>query len=172
MVVMPTALYETPVDWLIFEVAAWCVGGFLTLSDRDEFEITLPTVKNFLGRFAGSVKIPDLAFTPFVNGRTGAYPSVVLECGSERSGMHGFDTQLWQEGTAGAVKVVLWVQLLELEIGKQMSATLMICRCHLDGSIEKTLLFRQNRWRIRSSQLMNYLLATPRLDLIQRHTSR
>ncbi|KAG0137670.1 hypothetical protein HOY82DRAFT_646882 [Tuber indicum] len=139
MVIKPTALYETAVDWLMFEVVAWCAGGFLTIKYRDEFEVTRPTVKNFLGRFAGSVKIPDLAFTPFVNGRTRAYPSVVLECSSERSGMHGSDIQLWQEGTAGAVKVVLCVQLVEPEIGKQMTATLMICRFHLDDSIERAL---------------------------------
>ncbi|CUS12289.1 unnamed protein product, partial [Tuber aestivum] len=63
----------------------------------------------FVGAFAGSKKTADLSWSPRINdGELTEFPTIVLESGwSESQAQLERDSQLWFQGSAGAVKVVL-----------------------------------------------------------------
>ena len=87
---------------------------------------------NFVGDYVGSVKEADFTFIPRIGpGRqqSAAYPSVVLESGWYESSTRLLaDSRLWQEGSAGAVQVVLQVKFYEPDDQNKMRLVLFISR--------------------------------------------
>ena len=106
--------------------------------------------KNFGAPFARAVKEADFTFIPMVGpGRTkGAkFPSVVLESGwSESATRLREDARLWQEGSAGAVRVVLQIKFYGRNRDNKICLVLFISRAHPNGqraSLETYVSFLQ-----------------------------
>jgi len=94
--------------------------------------------KNFVGVFAGSGKTADLAYTPIINGIRREFPTVVLESGwSEAQVQLHRNAQVWLEGSAGAVKVVLLFKMFLENIRNEIKAKLYVCRL-LAGELDVT----------------------------------
>ncbi|PUU78626.1 hypothetical protein B9Z19DRAFT_1126485 [Tuber borchii] len=91
-----------------------------------------PEFNNFVGEYVGSVKEADFTFIPRIGHRrqqSAAYPSVVLESGWHESSTRLLaDSKLWQEGSAGAVRVVLQVKFYEPDNQNEMRLVLSISR--------------------------------------------
>ncbi|CUS13271.1 unnamed protein product [Tuber aestivum] len=90
---------------------------------------------HFLGPFAGSSKTPDLAYSPCINGIRRAFATVVLESGwTESEAQLLRDLQLWQEGTAGAVKIIILFKLSRSREQNRVKATLLFSRYVAGGA--------------------------------------
>ena len=78
------------------------------------------------------MKEADLTFIPRIGRRSqqsAAYPSVVLESGWHESSTRLLaDSRLWQEGSAGAVRVVLQARFYEPDNQNKMRLVLTISR--------------------------------------------
>ncbi|KAG0123170.1 hypothetical protein HOY82DRAFT_495419, partial [Tuber indicum] len=92
----------------------------------------------FVG-FADSKKTPDLCYSPLVNGVTTEFPTIVLELGwNESQAQLERDSQLWLEGSAGAVKVIFLFKLFRPNIQNRIKATLNVCRVVSDEIVMDT----------------------------------
>ncbi|CUS13272.1 unnamed protein product, partial [Tuber aestivum] len=128
-IVMPTALHETAVSWMRTEFTVWVYDHLLTPAAFTAINDSLITHDHFLGTFSGSLKIPDLAYIPCINGIRRAFPTVVLESGwMESQAQLLRDLQLWQEGTAGAAKIVILFKLYRSHVHNRIKATLTFFR--------------------------------------------
>ncbi|KAG0635376.1 hypothetical protein HOY80DRAFT_1093753 [Tuber brumale] len=128
-VVMPTPLHETAVSWLSGEVNWLVYYGLLTPAAFGPLRSGLITYENFVGDFEGSSKTPDLSYNPHINEIKREFPTIVLESGwAESEAQLLRDLQLWQEGSAGAVRIVILFKMFRPSITNQIKATLKICR--------------------------------------------
>src|SRR5437879_6956587 len=86
-------------------------------------------ITNFGGQFVGSVKRPDMAITTKKMGVSRDFPSLVMESGWYECHDHlERDLALWQEGTATAVGVVIFVKLFRPDQRNQIRVLLTISR--------------------------------------------
>ncbi|KAG0640508.1 hypothetical protein HOY80DRAFT_1135920 [Tuber brumale] len=128
-VVMPTALHETAVRWMVEQLVFWGYDHLLTPAAIRAVGCGLITYDNFVGDFEGSSKTPDLSYNPSINGIMREFPTVVLESGwAESEAQLLRDLQLWQEGSAGAVRIVILFKAFRPSITNQVKATLKFCR--------------------------------------------
>ncbi|KAG0640491.1 hypothetical protein HOY80DRAFT_1021894 [Tuber brumale] len=135
-VVMPTALHETAFSWITTEFFRWAYDHLLTPVAISAIECGHITYidgeiayENFVGGFEGSSKTPDLSCRPRIDGIRREFPTVVLESGWAESEAQSLrDLQLWQEGSAGAVRIVIFFKMSRPSITNQIKATLKICR--------------------------------------------
>ncbi|KAG0130339.1 hypothetical protein HOY82DRAFT_609593 [Tuber indicum] len=132
-VVMPSALHESAVFWMHHELHSWIYQHLLTPTAMSAIRVGLVTQENFLGIFKGSCKIPDLAYMPCVNRTRAQFPTIVLESGWTESETQLLrDCQLWQQGSAGGVRVVLLFKLFTPDVQNHIKATLHLCRYSAD----------------------------------------
>ncbi|KAG0138222.1 hypothetical protein HOY82DRAFT_596303 [Tuber indicum] len=132
-VVMPSALHESVVFWMRNERCSWSQQGLLTSAATRAICDGLVTHENFLGIFKGSCKIPDLAYIPCINRIRAQFPTIVLESGWTESETQLLrDCQLWQQGSAGGVRVVLLFKMFAPNVHNQIKATLHLCRYSAD----------------------------------------
>ncbi|KAG0640517.1 hypothetical protein HOY80DRAFT_1068752 [Tuber brumale] len=128
-VVMPTALHETAHSWMVGEFGWWIYDHLLTPAAKGSLMCGLITYDNFVGDFEGSSKTPDLSYNPRINGIRREFPTVVLESGwAESEAQLLRDLQFWQEGSAGAVRIVILFKMFRPSINNQIKATLKFCR--------------------------------------------
>ncbi|KAG0138225.1 hypothetical protein HOY82DRAFT_596306 [Tuber indicum] len=128
-VVMPSGLHESAVFWMRNEMSLWIYQGLLTPTATRAILDGPLTHENFLGIFNGSCKIPDIAYIPCINRIRAQFPAIVLESGwSESEAQLLRDCQLWQQGSAGSVKVVLLFKLFGPNLQNQIKASLHLCR--------------------------------------------
>ncbi|KAG0643018.1 hypothetical protein HOY80DRAFT_998072 [Tuber brumale] len=136
-VVMPTALHESPAMWMRIEFNFWMYYRLLTPTASGAlFHGLLTSIDNqgaydhFLGDFfRGSSKTPDLPYSPYINGRRREFSTVVLESGwTESQAQLLRDCQIWHEGSAGAVRIVIFVKMFPPNHNNQIKATLTFCR--------------------------------------------
>ncbi|RPA89429.1 hypothetical protein L873DRAFT_1822871 [Choiromyces venosus 120613-1] len=126
---MPTALHESAVSWMRKEFNLWMYYHLLTPTAVRTIMDALITHDHFLGAFADSSKTLDLAYSPCINGIRRAFPTVVLESGwSESQAQLLCDRQLWQAGSAGAVKIVILFKMFAPNMHDRIKATLTFCR--------------------------------------------
>ncbi|KAG0640184.1 hypothetical protein HOY80DRAFT_1136190 [Tuber brumale] len=136
--IVPTLLHEAPCAWLHSEVALWALHHLLDADSLGKLDVGTPTYRNFLGRFAGSTRNPDLAFTPLIKGISRDYPSIILESGWGEDAIHlQTDSELWQEGSAGAVKVTIFVKLFPTVQRNVVRVTLQLCRYLHGGAVKR-----------------------------------
>ncbi|KAG0138226.1 hypothetical protein HOY82DRAFT_596307 [Tuber indicum] len=128
-VVIPSAVHESAVGWMRKQWASWIHQNLLIPSATEAIDDVLITYDNFVGIFEGSSKTPDLAYIPCFKGIGSQFPSIVLESGwTESEAQLLRDGEIWQQGTAGAVKVVLLFKMCAPNINNEIKATLHICR--------------------------------------------
>ncbi|KAG0636996.1 hypothetical protein HOY80DRAFT_1138674 [Tuber brumale] len=129
-VVIPTALHETAVRWMVEQLVFWGYDHLLTPAAIRAVGYGLITYDdNFVGDFEGSSKTPDLSYNPRINGIRREFSTVVLESGwAESEAQLQRDLQLWQEGSAGAVRIVILFKVFRPSTTNQIKATLKICR--------------------------------------------
>ncbi|RPB02755.1 hypothetical protein L873DRAFT_365333 [Choiromyces venosus 120613-1] len=130
---MPTALHESPADWMYRQVHSWTLAGLLSLENIDQLEFSGKTVEEFCIPFVDHGKVADFAIFPYIdgdiNGDTSWYPSIVLETGlSESRHRLREDCALWMVGAAGAVKVLLAVKIFAPTVNGRVKVTLTIFR--------------------------------------------
>ncbi|KAG0639557.1 hypothetical protein HOY80DRAFT_904825 [Tuber brumale] len=129
---MPTALHETAHSWMVGEFCWWIYDHLLTPAAKGALMSYIDdgiAYDNFVGDFEGSSKTPDLAFNPHVNGIMREFPTIVLESGwAESEAQLLRDLQSWQEGSAGAVRIVIFLKMSRPSITNQIKATLKVCR--------------------------------------------
>ncbi|KAG0632992.1 hypothetical protein HOY80DRAFT_1141745 [Tuber brumale] len=136
--IAPTLLHEAPCAWLQSELALWVLHHLLHEDTLGKLDIGAPTYRNFLGRFAGSTRNPDLAFTPLIKGIGRDYPSIILESGWGEDTIHlQTDSEIWQEGSAGAVKVAIFVKLFPTIHKNVVRVTLQLYRYLRGGAIKR-----------------------------------
>ncbi|KAG0640275.1 hypothetical protein HOY80DRAFT_1042247 [Tuber brumale] len=122
------------------EFRLWIGYDLLTPNTLVLISDTLSTYGTFVGTFANSKKTPDLCYSPRVDGVKSEFPTIVLEAGwSESQAQLERDCQLWFEGSAGAVKVVLLFKLFEPNIFNEIKATLNVCRVVAGAIVLDTL---------------------------------
>ncbi|CUS12161.1 unnamed protein product [Tuber aestivum] len=135
-VIMPTHLHECPTGWLRQCLNLWYAQQILRPEHTARILDNIATCTEFEGKFAGSVKTPDVAFTPVVEGKHYRYPSVVLESGWRESRKKLLlDGDLWNTGTLGAVRVVLLCKAFTKNRGNRVGADLTMCRNLKGGEI-------------------------------------
>ncbi|KAG0640515.1 hypothetical protein HOY80DRAFT_1135923 [Tuber brumale] len=128
-VVMPTTIHETAHSWMVGELYRWGYDHLLPPSAKGALMCGLITYDNFVGDFEGSSKTPDLSYNPRINGIRREFPTVVLESGwAESEAQLLRDLQFWQEGSAGAVRIVILFKMFRPSINNQVKATLKVCR--------------------------------------------
>ncbi|CUS13269.1 unnamed protein product [Tuber aestivum] len=132
---MPTALHETAAIWMRSEFVLWACYGLLTPATATAIKDGLITHDHFVGTFSGSSKTPDLAYSPCINGTRRAFPTVVLESGWTESQAQSLrDLELWQQGTAGAVKIVILFKLARSRVHNRLKATLSVSQYVAGGA--------------------------------------
>ncbi|KAG0640529.1 hypothetical protein HOY80DRAFT_1068789 [Tuber brumale] len=133
-VMMPTALHETAVRWMVDKLVFWGYDHILTRAAICAVGCGLITCDNFVGDFEGSSKTPDLSYNPRINGIMTEFPTVVLESGWAESGVQLLrDLQLWEEGSAGAVRIVILCKAFRPGITNEIKATLKIVEKDITG---------------------------------------
>ncbi|CUS08063.1 unnamed protein product [Tuber aestivum] len=127
---MASRLHEVPVAWMRTEYGYWIGHGLLPLSVHHLIGDVLSSYDNFVGAFAGSKKTADLSWSPRINdGELTEFPTIALESGwSESQAQLERDSQLWLQGSAGAVKVVLLFKFFRANIHNEIKATLTVSR--------------------------------------------
>ncbi|PUU76076.1 hypothetical protein B9Z19DRAFT_1089049 [Tuber borchii] len=132
-VVMPSMMHGCVGSWLIQTINR-ARGRGLMSDDWEDTIITAiaPEYKNFIGKYAGSMKEADFTIIPLIgpNRKSLApFPSVVMESGRyESSAQLKADARVWQEGSAGAVRVVLQVKFYEADCDNNVALDLFISR--------------------------------------------
>ncbi|PUU76944.1 hypothetical protein B9Z19DRAFT_1087217, partial [Tuber borchii] len=137
-VVIPSMMQECAGSWLIQSLNR--ARGRGLMSDAwDDTIVTMiaPEYKNFIGKYAGSIKAADFTMIPFIGPnmeRMAAFPSVVMESGRYESDARlQADARLWQAGSAGAVRVVLQVKYFEVDRNNNVALDLFISRTSPGG---------------------------------------
>ncbi|KKZ59940.1 hypothetical protein EMCG_05231 [[Emmonsia] crescens] len=106
--IMPTHICDTHQEWISNEMADMQASGFLTLAERKYLRLRVGTTfQNFQGPYAFSSKEPDLAILPNAQ----PLPTIVVEsCWSESDPKLQQDVQLWLEGGAPTVQLVMLLE--------------------------------------------------------------
>ncbi|KAG0636992.1 hypothetical protein HOY80DRAFT_908426 [Tuber brumale] len=129
---MPTTIHETAHSWMVGELYRWGYDHLLPPSAQEALMSYIDdgiAYDNFVGDFEGSSKTPDISFNPSINGILREFPTVVMESGwAESEAQLLRDLQLWQEGSAGAVRIVILFKAFRPSITNQVKATLKFCR--------------------------------------------
>ncbi|PUU78303.1 hypothetical protein B9Z19DRAFT_1127014 [Tuber borchii] len=128
-IVMASRLHETAVTWMRMEYGLWICHGLLTPSAVCSISDSLSLYDTFVGTFENCKKTPDLCYSPMVNGVMTEFPTIVLESGwLETEAQLKRDSQLWLQGSAGAVRVVFLFKLFHPNVRNEIKATLHVCR--------------------------------------------
>ncbi|PUU76949.1 hypothetical protein B9Z19DRAFT_1087221 [Tuber borchii] len=132
-VVMPSMIHGGAGSWLIQTINRARGRGLMSGAwEHTIMTAIAPEYKNFIGKYAGSMKEADFTIIPRIGpGRKqlAAFPSVVMESGRyESSAQLQADARLWQEGSAGAVRVVLQVKYYEPDHHNNVALDLFISR--------------------------------------------
>ncbi|KAG0138238.1 hypothetical protein HOY82DRAFT_596351 [Tuber indicum] len=126
---MPTWLHESAKAWMVNEVVRWYLGGRMKFLPSNTILVNEPSIKKFVGNYAGATKTPDTALTPSIKSMHMQFPSVVLETGWRQSHRRLFaDSQLWLHGSGGGVKVVILCKAFVPNRENKVKATITMCR--------------------------------------------
>ncbi|KAG0138788.1 hypothetical protein HOY82DRAFT_544840 [Tuber indicum] len=113
--VMPSMLHSCVSSWVIGNTMEATHDRIISSAWYSTLSVMgCPEYDNFVGAYKGSIKTPTYAFQPRGGPSLGGFPefpTVVVESGiNEPYAELQANARLWQEGTAGAVRVVLQAQ--------------------------------------------------------------
>ncbi|KAG0642268.1 hypothetical protein HOY80DRAFT_951164 [Tuber brumale] len=134
----PTVPHEYTGGWMVAQCGTWLAQNHISYANFRQIWSSRHTYRSFMGDYAGSKKMPDMAWTPFINKVRRDYPSVVLESGLAESDTQLMrDSRLWLEGTGGRVRVVMLCKTFAPNEEKKIKATLSISRIMPNGEIAR-----------------------------------